>query len=64
MIFFLSTQNMMLQKLYLNLVWTNSSIYFESCLLKLASEIPSEELILSIDEKGDHFLPVEVIENW
>ena len=55
---------MLLQKLYLNLVWSNFSIYFESYLLKLASEIPSEELILSIDEKGDHFLPVEVIENW
>ena len=55
---------MLLQKLYLNLVWANFSIYFESYLLRLASEIPSEELILSIDEKGDHFLPVEVIENW
>lgn len=59
-----STQNMMLQKLYINLVWTNFSIYFESYLLKLASKITSEELILSINKKGDNFLPVVVIENW
>lgn len=55
---------MMLQKLYINLVWTNFSIYFESYLLKLASKITSEELILSINKKGDNFLPVVVIENW
>lgn len=64
MIFFKSTQNMMLQKLYINLVWTNSSIYFENYLLKLASKITSEELILSINKKGDHVLPIVVIENW
>lgn len=55
---------MMLQKLYINLVWTNSSIYFENYLLKLASKITSEELNLFINKKGDHVLPIVVIENW